>query len=189
MIEKCLVKVISNKVICDNKIDLKKHEEVKKSNFSEIIKNKKKLNHLESIGMDLNNYHPTIVKAMIDAGRLVKIPENLKQQLISFAKEAHEKGFNPALFGANTTLHKFIKTVHNIPKRPYKRKGGKIKPIESSSDESSSEEIDETDMDDVLSEVEKDIRVGNINKAKKNLKQHKHKIPKEYYSKIMKNIE
>lgn len=188
MIEKCLVKVISNKVVCDTSTDIKKYQMQEKDKMSEMIKNKKKLNHLEGIGMDLPKYHPTIIRTMIDGGRNFKIPDNLKNQLISFANEAHSKGFNPSLFGYNTTLHKFIKTVHSIPKRKYnrseKKKGGEIQEV--SSEESTTES--ETDLDGVLSDVENDLKGGNIKGVKDKMKQYKHRIPKAYYNKIMKNI-
>lgn len=185
MLEKCLVKIVSNKVVCDNNVDVKKEEQIR---HAESVKNKKKYNHLADIGMDLQKYHPTIIRTMIDGGRNFKIPEHLKNQLILFANEAHQKGFNPSLFGYNTTLHKFIKTTHNIPKRKYNMKGGaKPKPeIESSSSESSSES--ETDLDAVLSDVENDFKGGRISEVKKKLKKYKHRIPVAYYNGIMNSI-
>jgi len=188
MIEKCLVKVISNKVICDSVSDTKKYEKHEKDKMNEMIKNKKKLSHLEGIGMDISKYHPTIIRTMIDGGRNFKIPENLKNQLISFANEAYTKGFNPSLFGYNTTLHKFIKTVHKIPKRKYVKKGGNIAVKSSSESSSESSSQSETDLDGILSDVENDLKGGNIKGVKDKMKQYKHRIPKAYYSKIMKNI-
>jgi hypothetical protein len=177
---------MSNKVICDNSVDVKKEEQIK---HAEGVKNKKKYNHLADIGMDLQKYHPTIIRTMIDGGRNFKIPDNLKNQLILFANEAHQKGFNPSLFGYNTTLHKFIKTVHNIPKRKYNMKGGShLKKEESSSSSSSSEEEEETDLDAVLSDVEDDLKGGRISDVKKKLKKYKHRIPVAYYNGIMKSI-
>ena len=181
MIDKCLVKVVSNKVICD----IKKHEKNEKSRVSDIVKNKIKLSHLEGIGMNLDEYHPSIIKVMIDAGKS-KVPEHIKNQLVTFAKEAHAKGFNPSIFGRNTTLHKFIKTVHNIPKQIRKQKVKGSGNVTNNSPTSSTEE--ETDIDGVLSDVEKDLKGGDIKKAKNNLKRYKHKIPKEFYNKIMDNI-
>jgi hypothetical protein len=109
MLEKCQVKVMSNKVICDNNIkDTKKDEKIKDN---DMIKNKRKLSHLIDIGMNLKDYHPTITRTMIDGGRDFKIPITLRNQLVLFANEAHQKGFNPSLFGYNTTLHKIIKSV------------------------------------------------------------------------------
>jgi hypothetical protein len=182
MIEKCFVKIVSNKVICDNQVDSKK---VEKDRNDESIKNKKKLSHLNGIGMDLEKYHPTIIRTMIDGGRNFKIPENLKQQLILFANEAHQKGFNPSLFGYNTTLHKFIKTVHNIPKRKYSVKG---KGVEIPKKKEESESESETDIDEILSSVESDIEGGRITAVKSKLKKYKHRIPANYYNKIMDNI-
>ena len=182
MLEKCLVKIVSNKVVCDNNVDVKKEEQIR---HAESVKNKQKYNHLADIGMDLQKYHPTIIRTMIDGGRNFKIPEQLKNQLILFANEAHQKGFNPSLFGYNTTLHKFIKTIHNIPKRKYNMKNKPIVKKESSS-ESSSES--ETDLDDVLSDVEKDIEQGRISEVKKKLKKYKNRIPVAYYNGIMKSI-
>ena len=194
MIQKCLVKIVANKVICDMSTDIKKYEKEQKERMSEMVKNKMKLAHLEGIGMDLKAYHPTIIHTMIDGGRQFKIPENLKHQLVSFANEAHAKGFNPSLFGRNTTLHKFIKIVHKIPKRNYVKKDINIKGkgnlknvmVEESSDDDTTQS--ETDLDDVLSDVEKDLKGGNISEVKNKLKKYKHKIPAEYYNKIMKNI-
>jgi hypothetical protein len=190
MLEKCMVKVLSNKVVCDNAVDVKKEEQVR---HAESVKNKRKYTHLEGIGMDLTKYHPTIIRTMVDGGRDFKIPEQLRNQLVLFANEAHEKGFNPSLFGYNTTLHKFIKEVHNIPKRKYVMKGGaktRAKPVESSSESesSSSESESETDLDAVLSDVERDVKGGRIGEVKKTLKRYKHRIPPSYYNGIMKSI-
>jgi len=187
MIEKCLVKIVSNKVVCDNNVDVKKEEQMK---HSESVKNKKKYSHLENIGMGLEKYHPTIIRTMVDGGRNFKIPEQLKGQLIMFANEAHEKGFNPSLFGYNTTLHKFIKSVHNIPKRKYTNTKQKpqIPNVQSSSSESSSESQSETDLDAVLSEVEEDLQGGRISDVKKKLRKYKHRIPVAFYNGIMKSI-
>jgi len=182
MIEKCFVKIVVNKVICDNQVDSKK---VEKDRNDDAVKNKRKLSHLNGIGMDLDKYHPTIIRTMIDGGRNFKIPENLKQQLILFANEAHQKGFNPSLFGYNTTLHKFIKTVHKIPKRKYNIKG---KGVEAPKKKEEVESESETDMDDILSSVESDIEGGRINDVKLKLKKYKHRIPANYYNKIMDNI-
>jgi hypothetical protein len=197
-IEKCMVKVVNNRVVCDAVEELQKHEKAEKERVNEMIKNKRKMQHLTGIGMDLTKYHPTVLRTMIDGGRSSdKIPDGLKHQLINFANEAHVKGFNPSIFGYNTTLHKFIKTVHKIPKRKYIKKqvdfrGGhqveniKIDIKEASGESSSSES--ETDLDRVLSEVEEDLNGGNIPAVKKKLKKYKHRIPKEYYKKIMENI-
>ena len=57
---------------------------------------------------------------------------------------------------------------------------------ESSSDSSTDSE---TDIDNVLSDVEKDLQGGNISEVKKKLKKYKHKIPKDYFNKIMKSIQ
>lgn len=196
-IEKCLVKIVNNRVVCDATQELQKHEKAEKERVSEMIKNKGKMQHLTGIGMDLSKYHPTILRTMIDGGRSSeKIPDALKHQLINFANEAHVKGFNPSMFGYNTTLHKFIKTVHNIPKRKYIKKqvafqGGNIQldiqEITSCSSSSSSSES-ETDLDGILSEMEEDIKGGNIPAVKKTLKKYKHRIPKGYYKKIMESI-
>jgi len=194
-IEKCLVKIVNNRVVCDAVEELQKHEKAEKERVSEMIKNKKKMHHLTGIGMDLTKYHPTVLRTMIDGGRNTdRIPDALKYQLINFANDAHVKGFNPAIYGYNTTLHKFIKTVHKIPKRKYIKKqvsfqGGhqvENKAVCESSSESSSDS--ETDLDDILSEVEEDIKGGNIPAVKKKLKKYKHRIPKEYYKKIMQTI-
>ena len=192
MIEKCLVKVVGNRVVCDTSTDIKKHEKEEKDKMNELVKNKRKLNHLEGIGMDLGKYHPTVIRTMIDGGRNFKIPDQLKHQLINFANEAHIKGFNPSLFGYNTTLHKFIKTVHKIPKRNYVKKvntiNGKGMPIQSIQEEESSSSESETDLDEILSDVESDLKSGDIKEVKKKLKKYKHRIPKDYYNKIIKSI-
>ena len=189
MLEKCLVKIMSNKVVCDNQVDTKKEEKLR---HEESVKNKQKYAHLVGIGMDLDKYHPTIIRTMVDGGRNFKIPENLKQQLILFANEAHQKGFNPSLFGYNTTLHKFIKTVHNIPKRKYNIKGKgkeiKLHIKERPVSESEEEEEVETDLDAVLSSVESDIEGGRIGVVKAKMKKYKHRIPANYYNEIMKSI-
>jgi hypothetical protein len=189
MIEKCFVKIVGNKVICDNQVETKK---IEKERHDESVKNKKKFAHLIGIGMDLDKYHPTIIRTMVDGGRNFKIPENLKQQLILFANEAHQKGFNPSLFGYNTTLHKFIKTVHSIPKRKYviKSKGeGLMVPVKEKEKKKQKEESEsETDIDALLSSVESDIEGGRINLVKTKLKKYKHRIPTNYYNEIMKNI-
>jgi len=189
MIEKCFIKVVGNKVVCDNQVETKK---IEKERSDENIKNKKKFAHLVGIGMDLDKYHPTIIRTMVDGGRNFKIPENLKQQLILFANEAHQKGFNPSLFGYNTTLHKFIKTVHSIPKRKYNIKGKGVEVVapvkESPKRKVESESESETDIDDILSSVESDIEGGRINAVKLKMKKYKHRIPVNYYNKIMENI-
>ena len=211
-IQKCYVKITDNKVVCNT------NDKVGTQPTAELqIKNKQKLNHLTGIGMDLTKYHPSILRTMIDGGRnVIKIPDHLKRQLIDFAKEAHDKGFNPSLFGYNTTLHKFIKSVNEIPKRPYIKKhvrfnkGGLVNPSnivlevkeapsnsicsrdrassssESSSESSSSES--ETDLDGILSDVEADIKGGKISAVKKKLKKYKHRIPPTYYKKIMEGL-
>lgn len=200
-IQKCHVKIVENKVVCDVPIEKNDREHQDKTN--NMIKNKQKLNHLNGIGMELSKYHPTILRTMIDGGRNAeKIPDNLKHQLINFAKEAHDKGFNPSLFGYNTTLHKFIKTVNEIPKRPYIKKHvrfqGKgnikenikleVKEPSSESSSSSSSSESETDLDEILSEVEADVKGGRISSGKKKLKKYKHRIPVSYYKKIMDSI-
>jgi hypothetical protein len=190
MLEKCQVKIISNKVVCDSNIkDTKKDEKIKDN---EMIKDKRKLSHLVDIGMDLKSYHPTIIRTMIDGGRDFKIPMALRNQLVLFANEAHQKGFNPSLFGYNTTLHKIIKSVHNIPKRKYTKGKGVVNPVtkkvESSSESETSESQSETDLDAVLSEVESDIENNRNSEARKKLKKYKHKIPIAYYNTIIKSI-
>jgi hypothetical protein len=190
MLEKCQVKIMSNKVICDNNIkDTKKDDRMKDN---DMIKNKKKLNHLIDIGMNLKDYHPTITRTMIDGGRDFKIPLTLRNQLVLFANEAHQKGFNPSLFGYNTTLHKIIKSVHNIPKRKYIKGKGIVKSIiqkvESSSDSDTTDSESETDIDAVLSEVESDLENNRMSDAKKKIKKYKHKIPPAYYNAIIKTI-
>lgn len=195
-IEKCIVKIANNRVVCDATEELQKHEKGEKERVSSMIKNKRKMEHLTGIGMDLTKYHPTVLRTMIDGGRSSdKIPDALKHQLINFANDAHVKGFNPNIFGHNTTLHKFIKTVHKIPKRKYIKKqvavqGGNIKLDVKEVDEesSSSESESETDLDNILSEVEEELHNGNIPSVKKTLKKYKHRIPKEYYKKIMNTI-
>ena len=184
MIEKCLVKIVSNKVVCDNQIDIKKVEKVRSHDN---VKNKKKYSHLEGIGMDLDKYHPNIIHSLVDGGKK-KIPESLKHQMIAFAKEAFEKGFNPTIFGHQTILDKLIKTVHNIPKRvrKVKGKGQEVKPV--IKEESSSTDESETDIDEVLSEVEEDLNNGRIKEVKLKLKKYKHRIPTNYYNQIMKSI-
>jgi hypothetical protein len=193
MIEKCFVKIVGNKVVCDSNVETKK---IEKERNDENVKNKKKFSHLIGIGMDLDKYHPTIIRTMVDGGRNFKIPENLKQQLILFANEAHQKGFNPSLFGYNTTLHKFIKTVHSIPKRKYNIKGKgvevvapiPVKEIAKKKVEIKDESESETDLDDILSSVESDIEGGRIKAVKLKMKKYKHRIPVNYYNKIMENI-
>ena len=195
MIEKCLVKRVSNKVVCDNQRDVKKVEKVR---YNEYSKNNSKYKHLEGIGMDLTKYHPNIIHTLVDGGKK-QIPEAQKHQFIAFAKDAYEKGFNPTLFGRNTALHKFIKIVHNIPTNKPRRKtyikgrgqGQVIKPIVKEikpKEESESSTESETDIDDVLSEVEEDLRNGKINEVKLKLKKYKKKIPTNFYNQIMNSI-
>lgn len=190
-IQKCLVKIVNNRVVCDATQELEKLEKEEQVKVSEMIKNKAKMNHLIGIGMDLSKYHPLILRTMIDGGRSSeKIPDTLKHQLINFANEAHIKGFKPSMFGYNTTLHKFIKTVHNIPKRKYIKKhvafqGGNIQLDVQEEVSSSSSSESETDLDGILSDMEEDIKGGNIPAVKKTLKKYKHRIPKEYYKKLM----
>jgi hypothetical protein len=190
MIQKCSVKIIGNKVVCDNITTEKEQPNVEVKNF----KNKDKLKHLIDIGMDIKKYHPTILRTMIEGGRNFKIPETLRNQLILFATEAHEKGFNPSLFGYNTTLHKFIKSVHKIPKRKYimkKKQGGMMTPIKKeqiqSSSSSSSSESD-TDIEDVLEGIEDNLQGGRITEVKQALKKYKNKIPDVYYKTVLKSI-
>ena len=188
MIEKCQVKILSNKVICDSKIEDKtKENKEDKLRKYENIKNKKKYEHLIDIGVNIDKYHPTVIRNLVDGGR-IKVPDNIKPQITEFTSEAHQKGFNPALFGYNTTLHKSIKQVHNIPTRKYitssKKQGGDI--IEKVSDVNSTDS--ETNMDDVLSDIETDLKTGNIKDVKKKMKQYRHKIPASYYTAIMKNV-
>ena len=205
MLQKCYIKVLNNKVICDGSIEKKEHLE-SKLKTDEMIKNKKKSNYLNAIGMDLSKYNPSVLRVMIDGGRTAeKIPDDIKPQLIAFATEANDKGFNPNMFGHNTTLHKFIKTINKSTTRPYVKKhvkfskGGACIPnmnvkmsinekssSESSSSESSESETEqETDLDGILSEVEHGIKQKKFNAVKKKLKKYKHRIPAGYYNKIM----
>tara|TARA_R110000868_G_scaffold271606_3_gene530984 strand:- start:352 stop:894 length:543 start_codon:yes stop_codon:yes gene_type:complete len=180
MLDKCVVKIISNRVVCDNKLNEDNQDKKQSKNImNENIKNKTKYKHLVDIGMDVENYHPTIIRNMIDGGRMYKLPDNLKPQLKSFSEEAYKKGFNPALFGYNTALHKLIKKVHNIPKRKYVVKKTKT----------SETKKDETDIDNVLSEIEDDIASLKFDEARHKLKKNKNRIPSNFYNTIMKSID
>ena len=61
-------------------------------------------------------------------------------------------------------------------------------PIQSIQEEESSSSESETDLDEILSDVESDLKSGDIKEVKKKLKKYKHRIPKDYYNKIIKSI-
>ena len=84
MIEKCLVKVVGNRVVCDTTTDIKKHEKEEKDKMNELVKNKRKLNHLEGIGMDLGKYHPTVIRTMIDGGRNFRMRHILRGLILPY---------------------------------------------------------------------------------------------------------
>ena len=56
-IEKCIVKIVNDKVVCD--VPTNKTVEERKINTNDMVKNKPKLHHLNGIGMDLTKYHPS----------------------------------------------------------------------------------------------------------------------------------
>jgi hypothetical protein len=197
MLIKCRVKIVNNRVVCDNEKKLTDKIEHKKHIMNEgfgYIKNKDKLKHLIDIGVDLDKYHPSILRVVCDSARDSKLNDVIKPQLQMIAKEAHGKGFSPSQFGYNNKLHKTIKSVSNYVKHSYNKKGGKepvktqpkttVKGGNMSESESSSNE----DLDDVLSEIESDLEAGCVTDAENKLKTIKNKIPKKVYKKLSATI-
>jgi hypothetical protein len=197
--------IINNKVVCenDNKLSdkINKKAELINTGFG-YIKNKDKLKHLMDIGVDLDKYHPSILKVVCDAGRDSKLNSVIKPQLELIAKEAHGKGFEPSIFGYDNKLHKTVKSVSGYVKRKYNKKqiptkkpssplvkaptkkevkGGHLTESESESDS-------ETDLDEVLSEIESDLEAGEKTDAECKLKKIKSKIPKKVYKKLRESI-
>ena len=197
MLIKCRVKIVNNRVVGDNEKKLTDKIEHKKDIMNEgfgYIKNKDKLKHLIDIGVDLDKYHPSILRVVCDSARDSKLNDVIKPQLQMIAKEAHGKGFSPSQFGYNNKLHKTIKSVSNYVKHSYNKKGGKapvkaqpkttVKGGNMSESESSSSE----DLDDVLSEIESDLEAGCVTDAENKLKTIKNKIPKKVYKKLSATI-
>lgn len=207
MLIKCRVKIINNKVVCenDNKLSEKinKKAELINTGFG-YIKNKDKLKHLLDIGVDLDKYHPSILKVVCDAGRDSKLNSVIKPQLELIAKEAHGKGFEPSIFGYDNKLHKTVKSVSGYIKRKYNKKSTPAKtastpPIKTqpkkevkgghlSASDSDSNSDSDSDLDEVLSEIESDLEAGEITDAECKLKKIKHKLPKKIYKKLSKSI-
>lgn len=215
MLIKCRVKIINNKVVCenDNKLSEKinKKAELINTGFG-YIKNKDKLKHLLDIGVDLDKYHPSILKVVCDAGRDSKLNSVIKPQLELIAKEAHGKGFEPSIFGYDNKLHKTVKSVSGYVKRKYNKKPNPIKkpstppiktpstpPIKTpskkevkgghlSASDSDSNSDSDSDLDEVLSGIESDLEAGEITDAECKLKKIKHKLPKKIYKKLSKSI-
>lgn len=193
MLVKCRVKIINNRVVCDNEKKLIEKIEHKKdiiNNGYGYIRNKDKLKHLLDIGVDLDKYHPSILRVVCDSARDSKLNEIIKPQLELIAKEAHGKGFLPSTFGYNNKLHKTIKTVSGYVKHNYKKKTNKPidkTPVKTPVKGGHMSESD-TDIDDVLSEIESDLEAGEITDAENKLKTIKNKIPKKVYKKISSTI-
>lgn len=193
MLVKCRVKIVNNRVVCDNEKKLIEKIEHKKdiiNNGYGYIRNKDKLKHLLDIGVDLDKYHPSILRVVCDSARDSKLNEIIKPQLELIAKEAHGKGFLPSTFGYNNKLHKTIKTVSGYVKHNYKKKANKPiekMPVKTPIKGGHMSESD-TDIDDVLSEIESDLEAGEITDAENKLKTIKNKIPKKVYKKISSTI-
>lgn len=193
MLVKCRVKIVNNRVVCDNEKKLIEKIEHKKdiiNNGYGYIRNKDKLKHLLDIGVDLDKYHPSILRVVCDSARDSKLNEIIKPQLELIAKEAHGKGFLPSTFGYNNKLHKTIKTVSGYVKHNYKKKTNKPidkTPVKTPIKGGHMSESD-TDIDDVLSEIESDLEAGEITDAENKLKTIKNKIPKKVYKKISSTI-
>jgi hypothetical protein len=199
MLIKCRVKIVNNRVVCDNEKKLTEKIEHKKDLLNEgygYIKNKDKLKHLLDIGVDLSQYHPSILRVVCDAGRDSKLNEIIKPQLELIAKESHDKGFVPSTFGYNNKLHKHIKTLSGHVKHKYTKKPKSLKtPLPMPNKTPSKKEVkggsiteDDIDVDEVLSEIESDIEAGEITDAENKLKTIKNKIPKKVYKKLSSTI-
>lgn len=197
MLNKCFVKVINNKVVCDNDENTTlKNMDTKKLKLYEnfpYIKNKHKLEYLLNLGVQLDKYHPSILKSIIDNGREHKIPKDIKeQQMKDIAMEAGSKGFSPSIYGYNNKLHKNVKLATNHIKRKYERKQPIKKPINKPIKKvvecSSSSEEDETDIDEILEDIIKDLNNKENKTAMKKLNKIKNKIPSEVYKTIIQNI-
>jgi len=193
MLIKCKVKIVNNRVVCDNEAKITDKLEHKKdiiNNGYGYIKNKDKLKHLLDIGIDLDKYHPSILRVVCDSARDSKLNEVIKPQLELIAKEAHGKGFQPATFGYNNKLHKTIKSVSGHITHSYKKKAVKpivkepLKPQVKGGHLTDSD----TDIDEILSEIESDIEAGCITDAESKLKTIKKKLPKKLYKKLSSTI-
>jgi len=195
MLIKCRVKIVNNRVVCDSEKKLTEKIDKKKELINEgygYIKHKDKLKHLLDIGVDLDKYHPSILRVVCDAGRDSKLTEMIRPQLELIAKESHEKGFVPSTFGYNNKFHKHIKTISGKPKRKYNKKRvvskKPSKPMEKAEAKTEIKGGHLTDIDDVLSEIESDIEAGEITDAESKLKRIKKRIPEKTYNTIMSSI-
>jgi hypothetical protein len=195
MLVKCRVKIVNNRVVCDNEKKLSEKIEHKKEIIEGgfgYIKNKDKLKHLLDIGVDLDKYHPSILRVVCDSGRDSKLTEMIKPQLEMIARESEEKGFIPSAFGYNNKLHKTIKRISNKPKRKYIKKiiNNKTpkKVVEKPNEPIKIEGGHLTDIDDVLSEIESDIEAGELSEAETKIKRIKTRIPSKVYKKIMSTL-
>jgi molecular chaperone DnaK (HSP70) len=201
---KCFVRVINNKIICENdENNLIQNLDKKKLTIYEnypYIKNKHKLEYLINLGVQLDKYHPSILKSIIDNGRDHKIPNEIKEtQMKEIAMEAGKKGFSPSIYGYNNKLHKNVKIATNHIKRKYNKKvvnkpvikGGNkliIKPVNKPVIVLSSSEEEDTDIDEILSDIEDDLKNNKHKNAVKKLNKIKNKIPIEVYKNITQNI-
>ena len=195
MLIKCRVKIVNNRVVCDSEKKLTEKIDKKKDLINEgygYIKHKDKLKHLLDIGVDLDKYHPSILRVVCDAGRDSKLTEMIKPQLEMIAKESHEKGFVPSTFGYNNKLHQTIKSISGMPKRKYNKKNIIAKkPSKTTKKPEPKKEIEGghlTDLDDVLSEIESDIEAGEITDAESKLKRIKSRIPEKTYKQIINTL-
>lgn len=194
VLKRCIVDIVNNRVECQKNIDMEKAIENKNNiinNGYNYVKNKDKLKHLMDIGINLENYHPSIIKAVVDAGRDSAISDVFKPQLELIAKEAGEKGFSPAVFGYNNKLHKNIKKIYPVEKKKGK---GSVKVIEKTPKKQQKEKIisssssSETDTDEILSDIEDDIKNELFTDAEEKLDNIKNRLPLGVYKKLKKTI-
>jgi hypothetical protein len=192
MLIKCRVKIVNNKVVCENDKKLMEKIESKKEIINEgfgYIKHKDKLKHLLDIGVDLDKYHPSILRVVCDGGRDSKLMDVIKPQLEMIAKESHDKGFMPSTFGYNHKFHKTVKNISGHVSRKYNKKKAPVMktPIKEIKGGHLSESDDE-DVDEILSGIESDIEAGELTDAETKLKTIKNKIPKKIYKKLSSTI-
>ena len=175
MLIKCRVKIVNNKVVCENDKKLMDKIESKKEIINEgfgYIKHKDKLKHLLDIGVDLDKYHPSILRVVCDGGRDSKLMDVIKPQLEMIAK-----------------FHKTVKNISGHVSRKYNKKKAPVMktPIKEIKGGHLSESDDE-DVDEILSGIESDIEAGELTDAETKLKTIKNKIPKKIYKKLSSTI-
>ncbi len=98
--------------IIKEKIVIPKNKEVKIYDREyDYIKNKKKLEHLIEIGVDLSKYSPRVIKSIIDGCSFKKLTIDENDQINKFCVECDDKGFISSYYGKQCRLDNMIKKL------------------------------------------------------------------------------